>query len=467
MNMKPSKKAPVKKTNPSFDYLSYPDAPKITICPPGPQSKKILDYQSRHEGSSVSYPKGLPMAIRRARGATIEDVDGNTYIDFFAGAGVMAVGHAHPEVLEAAKKQMDEVTHTLDIPHPARIELDQCLFKLLPKKLTRIFYGGPTGSDAVEQAIKLAKYNTKRFPVIAFQGSYHGMTAGALSLTSALYHRDGIYPLMSDVSFLPYPYCYRCPFNDRVKTCGIRCAEYLSNVLNDPHSGFSKPAAVIIEAIQGEGGSIVPPSAFMRRLREICDQHGIILICDEIQSGLWRTGTPFSFEHSGIIPDIITISKALGGLGFPLAAIAYREDLNTLPPGKSIGTFRGNMIAYAAGAKAIDFMIDNNIGDYVSKLGNTMLTWLTVLEKESSFIGEVRGKGLMLGVEFVTDKRSKEPAPSLVNKVRTYCHQHGLIIEVGGHFNNVARFLPPLIISEALAEKGVEIFRKAVKSLEK
>ena len=194
--MQQKKKVPNTNSTDTFEQLSFPNAPNIVVCPPGPQSKKYLEYQSKHEGSAVSYPKGLPMALLRGKGATFEDVDGNIYIDFFSGAGAMAVGHAHPEVVAAAKKQMDEITHTLDIPHPARIDMDKTLFKILPKELTRVFYGGPTGSDAVEQAIKLAKYNTKRSLVIAFQGSYHGMTSGALSLTSAVFHREGIYPLV-------------------------------------------------------------------------------------------------------------------------------------------------------------------------------------------------------------------------------------------------------------------------------
>jgi diaminobutyrate-2-oxoglutarate transaminase len=407
------------------------------------------------------------MALQRARGATIEDVDGNIYIDLFGGAGVMAVGHANPRVVEAAKKQLDAVTHALDIPNPARMRLDEALLKVLPKELNRLFFGGPTGSDAVEQALKLVRYNTKRIPMIAFEGCYHGMTAGALSLTSACSHKDGLLPLTSEVHFVPYAYCYRCVFGKKPESCALECAKYLEHVLEDPHTGVCKPAAVIMEAIQGEGGSIVPPDSFLPAVRRICDKNDVLLICDEIQSGLGRTGKMFSFEHSQTIPDVVTISKALGGIGFPISAIAYKEKLNTLSPGKTIGTFRGNMIAFAAGAEALSFMEENQVCEHALELGKKVLSWLKELEKDSRIVGEARGKGLMLGVEFVKDKATKEPAPELAKKARTLCHQRGVMIEVGGHFNNVARFLPPLIITEKLIKKAVEVFSAAVMEIGK
>jgi diaminobutyrate-2-oxoglutarate transaminase len=450
-----------------FASLSLGQAPDIRTTPPGPESRKILKYQEEHESSAVSYARGMPMALKRARGATIEDVDGNIYIDLFGGAGVMAVGHANPVVVEAAKKQINALTHCLDIPNPTRIALDETLFKVLPEELTRLFYGGPTGSDAVEQALKLVKYNTKRIPMIAFEGGYHGMTAGALSVTTALSHKEGLLPLTPEVHYAPYAYCYRCPFGKQPASCDLECAKYLEHMLEDPHSGVGKPAAVIVEPIQGEGGSIIPPDRFLPEVRKICDRYDVLLICDEIQSGLGRTGKMFSFEHTGVVPDVITISKALGGIGFPISAIAYKEKLNTWPPGKTIGTFRGNMIAFAAGAAALRFMMENKVPEYALELGGKTLGWLKDLEKNSQIIGEARGRGLMLGVEFVKDKATKEPAPEFAKKARTFCHQHGVMIEVGGHYNNVARFLPPLIITEKLIKKGVEIFANAVGEIEK
>jgi diaminobutyrate-2-oxoglutarate transaminase len=450
-----------------FKNLSFSEAPVIKIQPPGPRSKEHLDFQSAHEGSAVSYPRGMPMALNQARGATVEDVDGNVYIDFFGGAGVMNVGHSNPMVLESVSEQLSRLTHSLDIPSEPRKALTDTLLSLLPDPLQRIFFGGPTGSDAVEAAMKLAKYNTRRQTMISFEGAYHGMSAGALSLSSGLSFKEDFLPLIPEVHFVPYAYCYRCAFGKESGPCDMDCANYLEHVLEDPHSGIGKPAALIIEAIQGEGGSIVPPETFLTKIREICDKNQIIMIVDEIQAGLCRTGKMFAFEHSRIEPDIVTLSKGLGGLGFPISCIVYKEELDKWPPGKHIGTFRGNVIAYAAGAAALRFMLENNLAEHSSDLGEKMLSWLKDIEKDSSIVGETRGRGLMLGIELVRNKASKEPAPDLAQRVRTICHQHGLLVEIGGHYSNVVRFLPPLVLTEELAKKGIEIFEDSIREVEK
>lgn len=450
-----------------FNELSLSDAPLIKTTPPGPESQKDLDFQSSRESSAVSYPRGLPMSLRRARGATVEDMDGNVYIDFFGGAGVMNVGHSNPVVLEAARRQLEDLTHSLDIPTPTRISMVEVLSEILPDELSRIFFGGPTGSDAVEAAVKLAKYNSGRVPMIVFEGAYHGMTAGALSLCSGSPFKGDFLPLLPEIHFVPYSYCYRCPFSREPDSCDLECGKYLEHVVEDSHSGVGKPAAILVEAIQGEGGSIVPDDRFIPKIREICDRYEILLIVDEIQAGFCRTGKMFSFEHTGTLPDIMTMSKALGGVGFPISAVAYREELNTWPPGKHIGTFRGNMIAYAGGAAGIRFMLENNLADHALNLGEVMLDLLKGIEEDSEIIGETRGRGLMLGVEFVRDKATKEPAPALAAQLRTLCHQRGVLIEIGGHYFNVARFLPPLVLTEELARKGIEIFAESVEELEK
>ncbi|MGD9344704.1 MAG: aspartate aminotransferase family protein [Candidatus Aminicenantes bacterium] len=449
-----------------FKSLSFSDAPLIKVPPPGPRSKEYLDFQSNTESTAVSYPRGLPMALHKAMGATVTDMDGNVYIDFFGGAGVMNVGHSNPDVKKAAEYQLARVTHALDVPTPARRTLVKMLFQLLPSEIEKVFFGGPTGTDAVEAAMKLAKYNTGRIPMIAFEGSYHGMAAGALSLTSGRQYKEDFYPLLPEVHFVPYAYCYRCVYGKEPESCDLECAKYLEHVLEDPHSGVGKPAAVIVEAIQGEGGSIVPPDGFVPRIRDICDRYEVLLICDEIQAGFCRTGKMFSFEHTDTIPDIMTMSKALGGLGFPISCVAFRKELDTWTPGKHIGTFRGNVMAYAAGSAGLKFMIEHNLAEHAENLGQTMLSWLKEVESDSKIIGEARGKGLMLGAEVVKDKDTKEPAPELAAKMRSICHRHGLLIEIGGHYNNVARFLPPLVLTEELALKGVEIFENAVRKTE-
>jgi len=449
-----------------FAELSFPDAPSIKVVPPGPKSREYLDFQWSQEGGAVSYSRGLPMALRRGRGATVEDVDGNVYIDFFGGAAVMNVGHSHPEVVAAAAAQLKDLTHALDIPTPVRKALVEKLMMVLPADLNRVFFGGPTGSDAVESAVKLAKYNSGRIPLIAMEGGYHGMSSGALALTSALDFKQDFLPLIPEVHFVPYAYCYRCAFGREPHTCSLECARYLEHVLEDSHSGVGKPAAVILEAIQGEGGSVVPPEKYLPEVRRICRRHEVLLILDEIQAGFCRTGKMFSFEHTGAVPDIMTMSKALGGIGLPISGVAYGEALDTWPPGKHIGTFRGNAVAYAAGAAALDVMVRDHLAGHAAELGEEMLAWLNDATEKSRCVGEVRGKGLMLGVELVKDQESKEPAPDLAKAVRTECHRRGLLVEIGGRFDTVVRFLPPLVLTRDLAQKGVAIFADALQAAE-
>jgi diaminobutyrate-2-oxoglutarate transaminase len=450
-----------------FEPLSLKHAPDIKVTPPGPKSQAILKYQSEHESSAVSYSKGMPMALKLGKGATLVDVDDNVFIDMFGGAGVMALGSSHPEILKVAHEQIDQVTHSLDIPTPTRQKMVETLMKILPDELTRVFFGGPTGSDAVEQAIKLARYNTGRYEVIAFEGAYHGMTGTALALTSDEGHREGLGPLTPGVRFIPFPYTYRNPFGCPDENVDLQAAETLERVLSDSHSGYSKPAAVILESVQGEGGTIIPTTRFMKRVREICDKHDVLLICDEIQAGLGRTGKMFAFQHFDIVPDIITMSKALGGMGFPISAIAYKEKLNTWPTGKTIGTFRGNMIAFAAGAAGLNWMLDNKVCEHATELGKKCMVKLKKLEADCSIVGEARGIGLMMAIEMVKDKKTKEPAPDFAKKVRTYAHRRGVMIEIGGHYNNVARLLPPLIITEKLAMTAIDIISDVIRDIEK
>lgn len=238
--------------------------------------------------------------------------------------------------------------------------------------------------------MKLAKFNAKRPGMIAFEGSYHGMTAGALSLTSGRSFRQEFLPLLGEIHFVPYAYCYRCAFGRKAGACELECAAYVEHILKDPHSGVGRPAAVIVEAVQGEGGTIVPPAGFLPRIAEACRRHGVLLIIDEVQAGFCRTGTMFAFEHTRTVPDIITMSKALGGIGFPISAIAYREELDTCPRGKHIGTFRGNVIAFVSGAAAVDFMVRTNLAGYAAELGGWMLGQLKKIEAESPIVGEAR-----------------------------------------------------------------------------
>lgn len=449
-----------------LESLHFDPAPSISGPVPGARSQELLRRQEELESNARSYPRSVPIAIEEGRGATMKDLDGNTFLDFFGGAGVLNVGHGNPAVLAAAADQQRRLVHALDFPTKAKIELMGKLKRLLPGRLrdtARFHFGGPTGSDAVEASLKLARAHTGRSTVIAFQGSYHGMTSEALALTSDV---DCGGPLSSPVHFMPYPYCYRCPLGLQQDSCGMACAKLLETSLQDPHSGIPKPAAVIVEPIQGEGGTIVPPDGYLREVRRITREHGVPLIADEIQSGFGRTGRMFACEHEGVDPDVITMSKALGGVGFPISCIAYDAELDTWQPGAHIGTFRGHQVAMAAGAAAIDFMQRTDLAAHAARLGEVGLQILHEAAPDHPAIGDVRGRGLMIGVELVSDRQSKTPWPELAAALRRACCEKGLIIEVGGHYRNVARFLPPLVLTKRLMLAGLDIFLQTLHELE-
>jgi len=426
----------------------------------------MLSEQERFEGSAVSYPQGIPIAIESGRGATLRDVDGNTFIDFFAGAGVLNVGHGNPSVVAAASEQQQLLVHALDFPTPAKLRLIQALKPLLPGRLAeraKFHFGGPTGSDAVESAIKLAQVNTGRRGIIAFHGSYHGMTGTALSASSdsSLPGRE-----VGPVHFLPYPYTYRGALGRDETSLQLADVALLESCLADPLSGVAKPAAVIIEPIQGEGGTIVPPAGFLREVRRVTAEHDVLLIVDEIQTGFGRTGSMFACEEEGISPDIVTLSKALGGIGYPVSCIAYDERFDSWQPGAHIGTFRGHQVGMAAGTAALDYMQNTALIDHTRDLGEIALAFLRAAAENLPAIGDVRGRGLFIGVELVRDLESKEPWPELARSLRSVCAARGLIFEIGGHFGNVVRFLPPLVISRSLLEEGLQIFVDALEARE-
>ncbi len=456
-------------TEERFERMHFVPAPAISGRVPGPGSQRMLAEQAALESRARSYPRSVPIAMQEGRGATVKDVDGNTYVDFFGGAGTLNVGHGNPAVARAASEQQGRLVHALDFPTVPKLALMRGLKPLLPGTLARtarFHFGGPTGSDAVEAALKLVRTHTGRRPMVAFQGSYHGMTADALSVTSDV--RCGG-PQETAVQFMPFPYCYRCPLGLRPQSCGMACAKLLENALEDPYSGLPRPAGVIVEAIQGEGGTVVPPAGWLAEVRRITRAHEVPLIVDEIQTGFGRTGAMFACEHEGVTPDVVVLSKAIGGIGYPLSGIAYDEALDTWEPGAHIGTFRGHQVAMAAGAEAIRFMLRMDLPRHAAELGELALGLLGEASAGDALpaIGEVRGRGLMIGVELVRDRETREPWPELAAAVRELCCQMGLIIEIGGHYGNVARFLPPLVISRGLLVRGIEIFADALRETER
>jgi diaminobutyrate-2-oxoglutarate transaminase len=431
------------------------------------RSRQILDYLQQVESNARSYPRHIPTALQSGSGATVTDVDGNVFIDCLAGAGTLAVGHNHPEVIAALKKFLDEghLLHGLDIATPIKREFVESLLGCFPEQFRRdakIQFCGPSGADAVEAAVKLFKIHTRRSSVIAFQGAYHGMTNGALSLTGAIGAKAEIGGLMPNVHFFPYPYPYRCPFGVGGDRSFEVSATYLERTLRDPESGITKPAAVIVEPIQGEGGCIVGGIEWLKAVRRITHELDIPLIVDEIQTGFGRTGFMFAFEAADIIPDAVLVSKAVGG-GLPLAAVIYRAQYDSWQPGAHAGTFRGNQLAMAAGIVTIDLINRLDLVRESRAKGEYLHDKLEQLRQRFPIIGEVRGRGLMIGMEIVDptgepDQLGSYPAaPQLCSLIRQEAFNKGLIVESGGRYNSVLRLLPPLVITRAELDQVVDI----------
>lgn len=443
----------------------------------GPQSGPYLQRQAQRESNARSYPRNIPIVISEAKGLYVKDPDGRSYIDCLAGAGTLALGHNHPVAIEAIQSLLNEdrPLHTLDLATPIKDQFVEELFASLPPafaRRARIQFCGPAGADAVEAAVKLVKTATGRSTILSFHGAYHGMTHGALSLTGSRAPKQAVHGLMPEVHFLPYPYSYRCPFGLGGETGQRTSSHYIECLLDNTHSGITEPAGMIVELVQGEGGSIPAPDEWTRELRRITRERGIPLIVDEVQTGLGRTGRLYAFEHAGITPDVVILSKAIGG-GLPLAVIVYNADLDQWAPGAHAGTFRGNQLAMAAGTATIKYILGNRLPEHAREMGERLIAGLCRIQHESQVIGEVRGRGLMVGVEVEDaeaprDRLGARPAsPAMARRIQTECFRRGLIVEIGGQCDSVVRFLPPLIITDEQVDSICEIFHDAVMAAEK
>ncbi|QGZ53133.1 diaminobutyrate--2-oxoglutarate transaminase family protein [Streptomyces sp. QHH-9511] len=429
----------------------------------------MLRRQSLRESAARTYARSLPIVPVRARGLTIEGADGRRYLDCLSGAGTLALGHNHPVVLEAIKKVLDSGAplHVLDLATPVKDAFTTELFATLPPALAadaRIQFCGPAGTDAVEAALKLVRTATGRSGLLSFTGAYHGMTAGALDASGGA----------TDVRVtrLPYPQNYRCPFGVGGERGAELAARWTENLLDDPKSGVTTPAGMILEPVQGEGGVIPAPDAWMRRMRAVTAARSIPLIADEVQTGVGRTGAFWAVEHSGVVPDVMVLSKAIGG-SLPLAVIVYRSELDAWEPGAHAGTFRGNQLAMAAGAATLAYVRENRLADRAATLGARMLGRLQGLAAAHPCIGDVRGRGLMIGVELVAPDTDDPDAlappvdPALAVTVQRECLDRGLIVELGGRHSGVVRLLPPLTLSDEQAEAVLDRFADALAAAER
>ncbi|MCW7941291.1 2,4-diaminobutyrate 4-aminotransferase [Streptomyces hygroscopicus] len=439
-----------------------PTAPHVMGDLPGPRSAELLARQERRESNARTYPRHLPIALADGDGSFVRDVDGNLFIDFLGGAGVLSLGHNHPDVVEAVMRQLRSLTHGLDFPTPAKDAFTEAQLSMIPPELRarlKMHFCGPTGANAVEAAVKLCKIATGRGDVISFQGAFHGSTHAAMALSGPVSQKAPVPNGMPGVHF--FPYCSCGGTSDPVPgRCTKDCAGQLERALHDSNGGIPPPAAVILELVQGEGGVVIPGRDFVRRVRSLTRSLGIPLIADEVQTGCGRTGTWFAFEQYGIEPDVILASKALSGIGLPVAVILYDAALDTWAPGAHIGTFRGNQLAFAAGVEAIRVIRRDAVLANVRRRGEQIADRLAALSGCPG-VREVRGLGLMWGIE-MAEPDGGRPATAMAAAVQSHALRHGLIVERGGREDTVVRILPPLDVTAEVVDMACAILVEAV-----
>ncbi len=437
--------------------------PSIKTQLPGPEARKILALDQ--EFVSPSYTRDYPLVARRGQGASVEDVDGNVFLDFAAGIAVVSTGHCHPEVVRAIQRQAETLIHMsgTDFYYPLLAQLAQKLAEITPGKFPKRVVFGNSGAEAVEAAIKIARYHTRRNRLIAFLGCFHGRTLGALSLTaSKAVQRRGFGPLLSGVTHLPYPNPYRCAAGHGAEECDCDCTDFLENQLFRTAVPADEVAAIVVEPIQGEGGYIVPPPGFLGRLRQLADRHGILLIFDEVQCGMGRTGKMFACEHSGVVPDILVTAKGIAS-GLPLGVAVARADVMTWGPGAHASTFGGNPVACAAAMETIRLLEEKYVAN-AARMGEYILGRLAEWPGRHPSVGQVRGRGLMIGMELVKSRQTREPNPEARNKVIEEAFQKGLLVLGCGE--STLRLMPPLVIEQQHADTALEILEHCLSEVE-
>ncbi len=437
--------------------------PRVRTPLPGPRSAELLARQEKHESNARTYPRHFPFAVAEASGSHIRDLDGNVFIDFLSGAGVLSLGHNHPELVAAATEQMGLFTHGLDMPTPAKDAFTQAQLSMLPafmRDRMKIQFCGPTGANAVDAAIKLCKTATGRGGIVSFQGGFHGSSHAGMAVTGNVGQKAPVAGGMPGVSFFPFSSCSRCPLALDPQTCQTNCVSFLERALRDPNGGLELPAAVIMEMVQGEGGVIPARKEFVQRIRQLTRELGIPLIVDEVQTGCGRTGSWFAFEQYDIEPDVIVASKALSGMGLPVAIIIYAQELDTWGPGAHTGTFRGNQLAFAAGAKAVEIIRRDDVLANVRARGKQIAARLSGLVTHPGVL-EVRGVGLMWGIELVAPGDGRT-VTELAEEVQARALRSGLIVELGGRDDCVVRMLPPLNVTAEVVDIALSILLHAI-----
>jgi 4-aminobutyrate aminotransferase/(S)-3-amino-2-methylpropionate transaminase len=424
--------------------------------------------QSLQELRTRVVPQGHSSAtqcyIERGSGALLYDVEGRQYIDFAGGIAVMNVGHSHPKVVEAIKDQAEKLTHTcfMVLPYEPAVRLAQKLTQTVPGGFPKAALMLNSGAEAVENAVKIARYATGRPAVIAFENAFHGRTLLTMTLTSKIVpYKLGFGPFAPEVYRMPFAYCYRCPFNVSYPECGVQCADYLEHFLKT-HVAPESTAALVAEPIQGEGGFITPPPEYFPKLKRICDKHGIVLIADEIQTGMGRTGTLFAMEHWGVEARLTTVAKSLAA-GMPLSAVVGdKEMMDRVHPAGLGGTYGGNPVACRAALAVFEAIESEKLLQKAQNLGRKLKERLDRFHQQFEMVGDVRGIGPMLAMELVKDRETKEPAADEAKALVGFCRERGLIILSCGTYANVIRLLMPLVIEDEQLERGLDILEEGL-----
>jgi 4-aminobutyrate aminotransferase len=440
------------------------NTPQLKTPLPGPKAKAIIARDATVV--SPSYTRGYPLVMERGYGAMVEDVDGNVFLDCAAGIAVNATGHSHPDVVKAITEQAQRFLHMsgTDFYYEPQVRLAEELAAMVPIDGGARSFFGNSGTEAIEACIKLARYATKRDNLIAFLGGFHGRTLGALSLTaSKAIQRRGFGPMMPGVYHAPYANCYRCPLGLKSESCAAECLNYIEDQIFLHLVSPDEVAAIVVEPIQGEGGYVVPPDHFIQRLRELTATHGILLVADEVQCGMGRSGKMFAIEHTGVRPDMIAIAKGIAS-GMPLGVAVARADIMTWPPGAHASTFGGNPVSCAAALATIKLLKERLVAN-AAEVGGHLFAALKALMDKHRLIGDVRGRGLMIGVELVRDRKTKERATDERDAVVNAAFDRGLLLLGAG--KNAIRFSPPLVLTKDQADTAVKIFDEALTEVEK
>jgi 4-aminobutyrate aminotransferase len=433
--------------------------PTLKTALPGPKAQAIIERDAKVV--SPSYTRDYPLVIARGEGAFVEDVDGNVFLDCTAGIAVTSTGHSHPDVVAAIVEQAGKFLHMsgTDFFYERQVRLGEELSAIAPMPGPHKTFFGNSGTEAVEAGIKLARYHTKRPNLIAFLGAFHGRSMGSLSLTaSKRTQRKGFSPLVPGVFHVPYANCYRCPVNATPETCAAECLRFLEEQTLVQLVSPEEVAAIVVEPIQGEGGYVVPPDVFHQRLRELATTHGMLLMVDEVQSGMGRTGEWFAIEHTGVQPDMVATAKGIAS-GLPLGVLIARSELMSWPPGAHASTFGGNPVACAAALATIKLIREQLLRN-TAEVGAYLFAGVKNLMGKHALIGDVRGRGLMIGIELVRDRKTKERATTERDRVVRECFNRGLLVLGAGQ--NAIRLSPPLVLTKDQADTAIRILDDAI-----